>query len=154
MAIGTGDAVEKFGTADDVTGGTSGAVVNNAFSAIGDVSDWTNDDDAVYGSAIFEGQFGTAPTAGSTIDLYARLDAMAGPAADSPDPDANFPWVYLGTFQVDASTVRQHLPIEIPLPNTKTSQVYNFVIRNNGTGQTISANWQLWIIPKAIGAAA
>lgn len=46
MAIGTGAAIEFFGTADAL-GNTTSAVSNNAFSdGTNDLNAWTNDDDA------------------------------------------------------------------------------------------------------------
>lgn len=150
MAIATNDAVEKFGTPDDVAS-SSAAVANAAFSVAGDTADWTNDDDAAFASAILEADWTTAPTANTTVDLFAQLKSMGGAAADGEVPDANFQHQYLGTFPVnDQSTTRQHINIEIGLPNTETSQIYRFFIRNN-SGQQIDSGWQLWINPKAIG---
>lgn len=153
MAIGTDDAIEKYGTQDTVTvaGGTS-TVANDAFSASGDVvsGGWTNDDDAVMASMVaFFDWNTTAPTANSAVNLYARLLDIDS-TNDQDTPDANYQHVYLGSFPVNDVLTNQYIPIEISLPNTKTSQVYEFYIENK-TGQSIVAGWTLKITPKAIG---
>ena len=58
--------------------------------------------------------------------------------------------VYLGAFPVKNVTTAQYIPLDVVLPNTKTSQGYDFYIRNNG-GQTISAGWDLYVTPKTYG---
>ena len=148
MAIGSDAAIEFFGTQDDVSNSSS-AVTDASYSASGDTSDWTNDDDAVMASAILECTYASAPDANSTVDLYAQLMNIVG-TDDSQVPTDEAPHVYLGSFPLDDVTSRQHIPIEIGLPNTVTSQVYHFFVKNNG-GQTMSAGWQLHITPKAIG---
>ena len=69
---------------------------------------------------------------------------------DQITPDANFGHVYLGSFPLDDTISTQYIPLDIRLPNTYTSQVYEFYIENNG-GQTMSAGWTLKITPKTIG---
>ena len=149
MAISTDAAIEFFGTQDSLDN-TSSAVTDGSFSAgNSDLSQWTNDDDAKYATAILEGTYSVAPDANSTVDLYAQLIDIVS-TNDSTAPDANNPHVYLGSFPLNDSTSAQFIPIEISLPNTKTSQVYQFYIHNNG-GQTLGAGWDLHITPKSIG---
>ena len=152
MAITTNDAVEKFGIQDQVSlvAGTA-AVANNAFSVAGDVvsGNWTNTDDAAAGSMILECTFSVAPTASSVIHLYARLLDIVG-TSDQQTPDADFNHVYLGSFPLNNNTTAQIIPIEIGLPNVKTSQIYQFYLENK-SGQSLPAGWKLWLTPKAIG---
>ena len=146
MAIGTDSAVEFFGTQDKITG-SGGTVVDGAFGAA--ATTWTNDDDAPMASIVLEVTYSSAPDANSSVNLYARpLDIQS--TNDGGVPDANFGHVYLGSFPLNDVTSAQYIAIDIRLPNTKTSQEYNFYIENNG-GQTISPTWDLYVTPKTIG---
>ena len=148
MAIGADSLIHYFGVQDSL-GNTPGAVANNSFSVVADLNAWTNDDDAILASAVLECAFSIAPDANSSISLFAALNAIQT-TNDQLSPSANFEHVYIGSFPVKDVTVAQFIPIDIALPNTKTSQIYQFYIRNN-TGQTVSASWDLHITPKALG---
>lgn len=148
MAIGTDSAIEFFGTQDTVTSSSS-AVTDGSFSVAADVTTWTNDDDAPRASVTFEGTYSSAPTAGSYVDLYARLLNVQS-TNDAPEPDTNFFHYYLGSFALNDQTAAQYITIDVDLPNGKTSQEYDFYIQNNG-GQTVSAGWDLYVTPKTIG---
>lgn len=156
MAIGTDNAIEFFGTQDSVMGGgTIAAVANNAFSIIDATGliEWVNDDDAPVASAVLQVNFSVAPTAGTSINLYAALANIDG-TNDAEVPDADLQHTYLGSFPLAAITTAQYIPITISLPNTYTSQAYNFHIENK-SGQAIPASsWTLKITPKTIGASA
>lgn len=152
MAIGTNDSIDKFGTQDTVTaGGGTSAVTAGSFSAAGDVvsGGWTNDDDAREASVVGNFTFGVAPAVNTSINLYLRLMDIDG-TGDQRTPSANFRYKQVGAFLVDATTSAQPIAIDIELPNTKTSQVYEFYIENR-TAQTLSAGWTLKVTPKAIG---
>lgn len=148
MAISTGAAIEFFGT-QDTLGTASSAVANAGFSVAGDLSTWTNDDDAVSASVTISATFSVAPTANGTINLYARLLNVQG-VNDATVPDANFQHIYVGSFPLNDSTAAQYVSIEIGLPNTYTSQQYEFYVENK-SGQTLPAGWDIYITPKAIG---
>ncbi len=151
MAIGADAVVEFFGTTDTVTSSPA-TVANDAFSVAGDVSSWTNDDDAVMATAILTltaAGLGGAPDAHAAVDLYGRLMDIQS-TNDQPVPDANFQHTYLGTFPVNDADADQDIAIEIPLPNTKTSQIYEFYIYNR-TGVALGTTWELRITPKALG---
>lgn len=150
MAIGTDAAIEFFGT-QDTLGNTTSAVTDDSFSdGTNDLIAWTNDDDAFYASAILTFTTATTGDAGSVVNLYARLVDIQS-TNDAEAPDANFPHTYLGSFpHNNPSTAAQYAAIDIRLPNVDTSQVYHFYIENK-TGQTISAGWDLYITPKAVG---
>ncbi|MCB1116825.1 MAG: hypothetical protein KDK71_10190 [Chlamydiia bacterium] len=146
MAITTNSAIEFFGTQDTITG-SGGTVVNGAFGAA--ATTWTNDDDAPMASVILSASFTTAPTANTSVNLYLRpLNIQS--TNDGDVPDANFGHVYVGSFPLNDVTTQQYIAIDIRLPNTKTSQEYDFYIENNG-GQTIDYDWTLYITPKTIG---
>lgn len=150
MAISTDSFIEFFGTQDALDNTTS-AVANNAMSAgTTDLNAWTNDDDAEYAAFTLEVTFGTSPTAGTGIDLYCALQDVVS-TSDARPPTTTHLHYYLGTFPVEASTSAQFITIEAKLPNVATSQVYHFYLHNNGTGQSMSAGWDLHVTPKAKG---
>ena len=148
MAIGTNDGIDKFGT-QDATGTTSASVADAAFSIASDLSTWTNDDDAWRATIILEATYSVAPTASSGVTLYARLLNIVS-TNDADVPDANFLQTYLGRFPLNDVTTAQYIAIDAYLPNTKTSQEYEFYIKNDG-GQTISAGWDIHVTPKTHG---
>ena len=146
MAIGSGSLIEFFGTQDTITG--SGATVADAaFGAA--ATTWTNDDDAPRASVVLAGTYSVAPTANTVVNLYLRpLDIQS--TNDQDVPDANYTHVYAGSFPINDVTTNQYITIDITLPNTYTSQQYEFYIENQ-TGQTIQAGWDLYITPKTYG---
>ena len=149
MAIGTDSAVEFFGTQDTVTDGSTSLILDAAFSVADDISAWTNDDDAPMAAAVLFVDYALAPDGGSGITLFARLMNIDS-TNDQDTPDANFLHRFMGVFPVNNVTTNQYSSIDIDLPNTVTSQVYEFYIQNN-TGQSIQANWTLKMTPKTIG---
>lgn len=152
MAIGADDLIHVFGTQDAV-GSSPASVSNNAISVAGDVSTWTNDDDAPFASFILRCQWSTAPTDGSTIELYGRKLNIQS-TSDSPAPSTVNLDQYLATFTVDGdvatSTNAFHVTPIVELPNMKPSQEYDFYILNK-SGQTISSSWELWVNPTSLG---
>ena len=151
MTIGTGAAIEFFGT-QDTLGTSSAAVADAAFSIASDLSTWTNDDDAVSASVTLLANWTTtAPDANSSIALYLRLLDVVS-TNDNPIPDANFQHVYAGSFQLNDVTGAQYITIDIGLPNAYTSQQYEFYIQNNsGSTEALPAGWDIFVTPKAIG---
>jgi hypothetical protein len=154
MAIGTDSTIDFFGTEDEVTVASPGAVNAAAFSATADVVDWTNDDDAPF--AMFKlkmtaAGLSAAPGAGEVVNLYCQHLDVEG-TEDTPTPDSNYPRTYLGTFTADAVDANQvHLIGPIRLPNYETSQVYEFYIENLMTPNIGSSGWELWITPMTYG---
>jgi len=148
MAISTDSLIEFFGTQDTVTSSSS-SVTDGSFSVAGDITTWTNDDDAPMASVVLEATYSSAPDANSVVNLYARLMNIQS-TNDQDAPDANFQHVYLGTFPLNDVTSAQYIPIDVKLPNTKTSQEYDFYIQNEA-GQTLSAGWDLYVTPKTYG---
>ena len=153
MAIGTNDTIEKFDTLDDLDS-TSAAVSNNAYSVAGDLAQWTNDDDAPLAVMVGLFTFSVAPTASTTIDLFCRPMNIADTSKEPDTPNDDIPQIYLGSFVLDNVTTEQVIPVSggaVHLPNVYTSQLYEFYIKNNGTGQSLSSGWSLQITPKTFG---
>lgn len=158
MAIGTDDAVLKFGTGDVVTaGGGTSAVTNTSFSASGDVvsGGWTNDDDAPLVSFLLKFQYPSGTIVADGIHLYARLiNCNATAAADEPQPDSGWKQHYLGTFVTDtgqaATTDTYYVLGNVSLPATESSQDYEFYVENQ-CDVTMTAGWTLTIIPITAG---
>ena len=148
MAIGTDALVEFYGT-QDTLGTSSATVADAAFSIAGDLSTWTNDDDAPMASITALLDWSVAPDDSSGVTLYCRLLNTVS-TNDSDVPDANFTHIYLGRFPANNVTTNQYITIDVSLPNGKTSQEYEFYIQNN-TGQTIQAGWDIYITPKTFG---
>lgn len=151
MAIGTDSAIDFFGTQDAVTT-TGGSTADGAFTSAGQ---WTNDDDAPEAGFTLVAQWATATSiAGKPINLYTRLHNIQS-TNDAPAPSATNPVVFLGSFIAPESTGSTdfYMPLAsgtTRLPNQYTSQVHDFYIENR-TGQTISANWSLYVTPITVG---
>lgn len=148
MVISTDAAIEFFGT-QDTLGTTSAAVANDAFSIAGDLSTWPNDDDAPFASVVLLSNFSVAPDANSVINLYLRLLNIES-TNDQDVPDANFLHKYVGSFPLNDVTTAQYTSIDIVLPNTVTSQNYEFYVENL-SGQSLPAGWDIFVTPKTIG---
>ena len=148
MAISTDALIEFFGT-QDTLGTSSAAVADAAFSVAGDLSTWTNDDDAPRASVTILANYSVAPDANSALNLYVRpLNIQS--TNDQEIPDANFTHTFVGSFPVNDVTTAQYVSIDISLPNTVTSQQYEFYIENQ-TGQSLPAGWDLYVTPKTYG---
>ena len=151
MTISTDDAIHKFGT-QDTLGTSSAAVANDAFSIAGDLSTWTNDDDAPMASVTLLANFSVAPTANSSINLYLRLLNIQS-TNDADVPDGNFQHEYVGSFPLNDVTTAQYIAIDISLSNAYASQQYEFYVENL-SGQSLPAAWDIYVTPKTIGGAA
>ena len=152
MAIGTNSTIVFWGTQDQIDDGTTATVATTAFSESS--SAWTNDDDSPYAQFVLECQFDTSmPTVGS-IDLYCRpLNVQS--TNDPGAPDASNMVFYVGSFPIDfgvaADTNFFTVIPKAELPGFATSQEYEFYFHNNATGQTVGADWNLWITPFTYG---
>lgn len=150
MTIGTDDTIVKFGTQDDLDS-SSAAVTDGSFSVAGDLATWTNDDDAPLASVVGLFTFGTAPDAGSVINLFCRPMNIVDTTKDQNAPTADQPITFLGAFILDNVTTEQVIAIEVFLPLVVSSQQFEFYIENQA-GQTLSSGWSLQITPKTYGA--
>lgn len=157
MAIGTDDAIFKYGTQTQVTVASPGSVANGAFSVAGDVNDWTNSDDApLAGFVLVLQDLSGAATAGDTIDLYCKPLNIVNTTGDHQGPNTNCTSIYLGSFLIDAvdpaATDDNYVLGPVGLPNIRSSQEYEFYIFNNLTTVSIdAADWELWITPITYG---
>lgn len=147
MTIGTNDLIDKFGTQDAVT--TAGAeAAADAFISAGE---WTNDDDAPEAGFVLVASWATETNiAGLLVNLYTRLKNIQS-TNDAGAVMADNSAIFLGSFLVPAEDASD--PYYMPLlsglarlPNYYTSAVHEFYIENK-TGQTIAANWSLYVTP-------
>jgi len=157
MTIGTNDTKPKFGTQDSIDDGSTSTIANDAYSVAGDITEWTNDEDAPFANFILKCQFDTTmPTVG-VIDLYARPTNIEG-VNEAEVPDDNHPFIYIDSFPIDfgvANDVDFYTTIVgAVLPNFKTSQTYEFYLKNNASAQTMGVSWALWINPYTWGPSA
>ena len=157
MTIGTNDTKPKFGTQDQIDDGSTATVANNAYSVAADISPWTNDEDAPFANFILECQFDTAQPTTGVIDLIAHVKDIQG--TDEPEvPSDDYPFIYLGSFPIDYGVTFDNnffTTIEgAKLPLFKSSQIIDFYLKNNATGQVMGIDWNLWIVPYTYGPSA
>lgn len=157
MTIGTDDGIWKFGTQDEVTSGTPATIADDAYGKAdqGASVNWTNDDDAPFGSAVLKLQFDTAEPVTGSVGLYAHVLNIQS-TNDPGVPDAlNNLLGFVGTFPIDlgiGEDVDYFTFIEsFAMPAIGAAQAIDWYLFNSATGQTIGVSWQLWITPKAIG---
>ena len=90
--------------------------------------------------------FGTAPTEGTILALYARPLDVDG-TADTEAPEAGRPTQYIGSFVVNNVTTAQTIVMRAyDLP-----ALASYYLHNNATGQTVSAGWVLKVTPRTVG---
>lgn len=151
MAIGTNDAVWKFGTEAAADDGSTSSVADGAYST--DPTTWTNSDDVTDASFTLKFQYpsGTITTGG--IHLFARL-LNNNSTTDEPVPSANWRGHFLGTFStgtgMSATTDYAVVLGPVPLPLKKSSQEFEFYFKNS-CGVTVSASSVLKVQPMALG---
>ncbi len=152
MAIGTNDLIRKFGTQDTVTS-SSAAVSSGAYSVVGSIVEWVNDDDTPEASFVLTWQYpsGTINTGG--IQLFCRLKDIDG-TGDEPSLTANWIGHFLGNFPTGtgmSATTNYSIelgPVELPV--SYTSNKYEFYVLNS-CGVTMSAGWSLKVTPVSVG---
>jgi hypothetical protein len=150
------EAVFKYGTQKVLANGTGAATSNNQLSTAASIT-YSQSDTLDYPDAIFTlvtAGFGGAPTSGTTVDVYLRPIDIDG-SSDQPAPPtgastAAYKGKYATSFVLHASSssgdVYEAIAYDIP----RSAEAYLF---NNGTGQTLSANWTLKIRPRTLGPA-
>lgn len=121
-----------------------GAISNNAIAQADDASYSVASDGAYFPHAKFviAATFGTAPTEGTVLALYARpinIDSTN----DSEAPETTRPTQYVGSFVVNNVTTAQY----IDLTAFDVPWEADYYIHNNGTGQTLSSGWTLKVTP-------
>lgn len=142
------ETILKFGVPKMLE--TNGASIANAsvVAATGSydvAADGDNYPDARF-SASFA--FSVAPTEGAMLSLYARPTGLVGGGA-AQAPEATRPTVFIGSFVVDNVTTPQYATLvarDVPW-------AAKYYLHNNGTGQSVSAGWQLEVTPFTVAPA-
>lgn len=129
-----------------------GAITNNAIGQADDATYGTTVDGGGYPDAEFVlgVTFGSAPTEGAVIALYARPLDVDG-SADTEVPEATRPTRYIGSFVVNDVTTLQY---PAPVLARDVPELAEYYLHNNGTGQSISAGWTLKVRPRSYRPAA
>ena len=146
----SGETIIKLGTPKTLEA-NGASIANNTLAQADDASYSVASDGAYYPDAKFviSVTFGTAPTEGTTLALYARPLDIDG-TNDAEVPETTRPTVFIGTFAVNNVTTAQY--IELLAQDVPWNAIY--YLHNNGTGQTVSAGWTLNVTPFTVTAAA
>ncbi len=149
MAIAENAAVDFFGTQDDLAS-SSALVASAGFSIASDLVTWTNDDDAPKAAVILELTMAVAADDNSGCYMYFRALNVESTNDDSI-PEAEYRHTPIAFFPVlNLITTIQRSTLIVPLPNYKTSSVWEVYIENQ-TGQEIDAGWTVFVTPITIG---
>lgn len=150
------EAVLKYGTPKTLANANGGATSNNQLSAAC-ATTYSESDTADYPDALFvlvTAGFGGVPTSGTSIDVYIRpldIDSTTDqPAPPTGASTAAYKGRYAGSFVLHASSSSGDAYSAVADDIPRAGEVYLF---NNATGQTLSANWTLKMIPRAYGPA-
>ena len=127
------------------------SIANNTLAQADDANYSISADGAYFPDAKFvlAATFGTAPTEGTTLALYASPLDIDG-TNDAEVPETTRPTVFIGTFAVNNVTTTQY--IELLTQDVPWNASY--YLHNNGTGQTVSAGWTLKVTPYTVAPAA
>ncbi len=126
----------------ETSGGTisNASVVQAAIASYGIVADGGSYPDAEF---VLGFTFGTAPTEGTVLALYARPMSIDG-SNNAEVPEATRPTEFIGSFVVNNVTTAQYARLlvrDVPL-------IANYYIHNNGTGQSVTSGWTLKVTPR------
>lgn len=145
-----------YGTSKTLANANGGATSNNQLSAAAGTT-YSQTDTGDYPDALFvltTAGFGGTPTAGTTIDVYIRPLDIDG-TTDQPAPATGastdaYKGRYACSFIVKASSSSgdSYAAIAYDIPRAGEASLYN-----NGTGQSLSANWTLKMTPRTVGPA-
>ena len=146
----SGETILKLGTPKTLEANGS-SITNNSVVQADDATYSVASDGAYYPDAMFVASFtfGTAPTEGTILALYARPLDIDG-TADAEVPEATRPTVYIGSFVVNNVTTTQYAELiahDVPW-------LASYYLHNSGTGQTVSAGWTLKVTPCTVAPAA
>ena len=145
-----GETIIKLGTPKTLEA-NGASIANNALAQADDASYSIITDGAYFPDADFvlTATFGTAPTEGAVLALYARPLAVDG-TADTQVPEITRPTLFIGSFVVDNVTTAQTMTLRAYDLPTKA----DYYIHNNGTGTSVSAGWVLKVTPRTVAPAA
>jgi len=149
------EAVFKYGTSKTLANANGGSTSSGQMSAAAGTL-YSQTDTLDYPDAVFTlttAGFGGTPAVASMIDLFIRPMDVDG-TTDTPAPGTGastdaYKAQYIGSFVLKASSsadTYRCVGYDIP----RAGEAYLF---NNGTGQTLSANWTLKMIPRTLGPA-
>lgn len=147
MTIPTNTPIEWRGT-PKVLEASGGSITNNAVvQADDDTYDIATDGEGAPDAEFVLGfTFGSAPTEGTVLALYARPLDVDG-TNDAEVPEAARPTRYIGVFVVNNVTSTQYSP---PLLGRRLPKLASYYVHNAGTGQTVSSGWTLKVTPIAL----
>lgn len=144
-----GETIVVFGTPKTLEA-NGGAIANNAVVQADDATyDQVSDGGGfMYADFVLGFTYGTAPTEGTVLALYARPLDIDG-TNDAEVPEAARPTMFIGSFVVNNVTTAQYAQlIERQVP-----KLASYYIHNSATGQTVSAGWTLKVTPRSYKAA-
>lgn len=146
----SGETIIKLGTPKTLEA-NGASIANNTLAQADDASYSVASDGAYYPDAKFviSVTFGTAPTEGTTLALYARPLNIDG-TNNAEVPEITRPTVFIGTFSVNNVTTAQYAELIVQDVPWNAS----YYLHNNGTGQTLSAGWTLKVTPYTVAPAA
>ena len=148
----SGENIVVWGTTKTLEA-NGASISNNALAQADDASYDIVNDGSSYPDAEFvlTGAFGTGPTEGTTLALYARPLDVDG-TADTEAPETTRATVFIGTFTVNNVTSTQNIVLN-GLFAVGVPKKADYYIHNNGTGQSLSAGWTLKVTPRTNKAA-
>ena len=139
VVIGTIKTLEANGAS--ITNGSVVQADDASYDLAADAASWP---DAEF---MLTAIFGTGPTEGRCVNLYARPMDIDG-TADAEVPEAARPTLYIGAFIVNNVTLAQTMHIQ-GLIARDLPRLANYYLHNDA-GQTISAGWVLKVIPRNV----
>lgn len=148
----SGEIITVWGTPKTLEA-NGASVANNTLAQADDANYDVVSDGASYPDAEFVlvGAFGTAPTEGTQIALYARPLDIDG-TNDTEVPEAARPTVFIGSFTVNNVTTTQNMVLNGIFAQDVPKKA-DYYIHNSGTGQTMSSGWKLIVTPRSRKAA-
>jgi len=155
MAFATDDLIDKFGTLSADLGNTTSAVTDNDMSdGTNDLDAFTNTEDASWCLCILIGQWATLPTDQTAFHVHARrMSVQSTNDAPLPLEGVNL-GEFIGSIPVDGNVAVTTDTLMVSkwlrLPNSKSSQIYNFYLENQ-SGQTLSAGWEFYVSTVGMG---
>lgn len=117
------------------------SLANN--TSVNDGADWDNNASGaryLQGDFYLSAQFGTAPAAGSVVQLFARKRYDGTNLTDDADQNNGL----VGVFEVRAVTTRQYIPLSVAGVDLSPC-IYRFRVRNIA-GQAFSSSGNLLIL--------
>lgn len=148
----SGETITVWGTPKTLEA-NGASIANNAIAQADDASYDVVSDGSSYPDAEFVlvGAFGTAPTEGTALALYARPLDIDG-TSDAEAPETTRPTVFIGTFTVNNVTSTQSMVLN-GIYAADVPKKADYYIHNNGTGQSLSTGWKLIVTPRSRKAA-